>query len=481
MVSNIISGTLIFVFSIILSREIGAKGMGLYQLVIPLYTMLIFVTGGGISVTMSRIAAEKKATGRLKELYRTVRVICIIEVAWSILVTGVIMLSANFIAMKFLSDSRTYYSILAFCPALIMTSISSTYRGTYYGIQRVIEPGIIDIIEKIIKIILVCPMVIVAGRVSMELATGAAMLALSCGEFISFLLFFTSFKHYKRNNPAQGICDNDYQLIFNVIKIALPISIEGIVSAIFSTIIAILIPKRLQSAGISYEEALGLLGKLQGMAINIAFFPMLITTAFNMMLVPSITETVKVRNNKILNHRINSAIKLGAVTSFLTAAIILGSPQKIGNYFYKDEMVGKILYYIAPVLPLVYIEYVSYAILNGLGEQTKLLINSIVVQTIDVILLYIFVGISVLNINGYALNMGISSSIGIYLNYKLIIKTSGFKIDWVYAIIVPMLCGTITYVISSNLIFKLFNVPITIIVSIIIYCIFYIPANRILR
>lgn len=481
MVSNILSGILSFIFSIILSREIGSRGVGLYQLVMPLYTMLIYITGGGISVAMSRVAAEKKAKGKLYELYRTVKAVSIVELVWTVLVIGLIVFSAKLLSTKLLSDSRTYYSILAFCPGILMIALSSTYRGTYYGVQRVFEPATIDIIDKLIKIMSMYPMVIIAKNMSLELAAGSAVLSLSCGEFISFLLFYFSFKKYKKNNPGVGEYDNNYQLSFNVLKMAIPISMEGVVTALFSTLAVILIPKRLQNTGIGYEDALSLLGKLQGMAMNIALFPLLITSAFNMLLIPSIAESVIARNYKLLNHRINSAIGLASVTACLTTTIILSDPIKIGIFFYKDFMVGKILVVIAPALPLIYLELLSYAIINGLGLQTKLLVNSIIIQTLDIVLLYIFVGNSRLNIYGYALNISISSIVGIIINYRLIINITELDLDWSLAIVIPILCGIITYILASNFLFRYVDVPIAIGISIIIYLSLYIPANKFIR
>jgi stage V sporulation protein B len=476
--SNMISGILVFTFTIILSRELGSKAMGLYQLIMPLYTILIFITGGGISVAMSRISAEKKAEGKIAELYRIVKVVCFMEILWSIIIIGAVMLFAEFLSKEILGDSRTYISILFFCPGLIFTSISSTYRGTYFGMQKILAPAIIEIFEKLIKIILMYITVSIIKKMSMEYAVDVAFLSLSLGEFVSFVLFSITFALYKRSNHGYGKCDNDLQLLYNVIKITLPISMEGIISALFSTLTAIIIPKRLGNIGISYEDALGFLGRLQGMAINIALFPMLVITSFNMLLIPNISSAIMKGQKAILKYRINSAIEIAAAISFLTSAVILCDPTGIGLYFYNDQFVGKLLSVIAPALPIVYIELVSYAILNGLGQHTRLLRNSIIIQTIDIILLYIFVGTKAFNIYGYVVNMTTSALIGIYINYKLIIRVSDIKIDWVGKIVIPMLCGIITYIMAANFIFKITEIPFSIILSVILYVIIYSPVHK---
>ena len=472
--SNILSGILVFIFILVLSREIGARGMGLYQLVMPLYSMLLYITGGGIAVAISTLAAQEKANGKLRELYRTVYLVFIVELVWSLLITALIVLSANFISKNLLSDSRTYYSIIAFCPALIMISLSSIIKGVYYGIQRVIEPAIIDIVEKAVKILLMYPMVTYIKGMSLEYAAAAALLALSIGEMISLIFLIITFRRYMGRNVSKRVLDNDYQLCFNLFRMAIPISLEGVITALFGTLTAILIPKRLQSSGLSYEEALSLLGKLQGMTINIAFFPMIINSAYNLLLIPSIAETT---NSRLLIHRINSAIKLTIITSTLTTAIIISAPIKIGNFFYGDEIVGKLLFMLAPALPLVYLELLSYSILNGLGKQTKLLFNSILIQTLDIILLYIFIGSPRLNIYGYVLNITISSIVGIFINYRLIIKVASLKINWARSIVIPILCSILTYLIANNYIFKFLKVPEAIIISIIIYSLMYFVAN----
>lgn len=480
-VSNILTGTFAFIFSILLSREIGPKGMGIYQLVMPVYTMFLFFTGGGVTVSLSKIAAEKKASGKLNELYRTVRITCIFEIIWSLIITAIVFLLAKFLSNNILSDGRTYYAILAFCPALVIISLSSVFKGAYYGLQRVVEPALIDVVEKIIRIAIMYPLVSMTANKGIELSAASAVFALSSAELASLILFYICYKNYVKKNPGYGSCDNNFQLGFNVLKLAIPLAINGILSTVFSTINTILIPKRLQVAGIPYEEALALFGKLQGMALSIAFFPTVILGALSVILIPSISEAVTFRKNHIINHRLNLAIRIASITAFSSTAIIFAMPYMIGEFFYKDATVGELLKILSPGLPLVYILITSFAILNGLGRQKNILINSTLTSICDMVLLYTLLAIPILNIKGYAITFIVSAILGIIINFIVIKRSFDFNLNIYGCVILPLLCSIFLYILITCFLVYLKNIPLIIFLSYSIFLLTYLPLYSLSR
>ncbi|SKA90699.1 stage V sporulation protein B [Caloramator quimbayensis] len=476
--SNIITGTLAFVFSIILSRKIGSEGMGLYQLTMPVYSLFLCITGGGITVSISKIAAEKKATGNLKELYNTIKAVCIFEIIWSILVTAVLIMSCSIISKKLLYDERTMYGIIAFCPALIIISISSVYKGAYYGIQRVLEPAIIDIVEKIIRIIVICTLLSALKSMSLEIKTAAAFITLSFGEMVSLILFVICFKGYVRKNPIHGKSDNDFQLIFNVLRLSFPLALNGILGTIFTAIIAVLIPRRLQDAGFIYEEALSLFGKLEGMALTIAFYPSIVINSLCVLLVPSISEAVTFKKEQSVTRKMNLSLKITSLIAFSSAAIFFSIPLRIGFFFYNDETVGELLKMLSIGLPLVYIEITLCALLNGIGKQGALLLNSIIIALFELIALYIFIGIPDINIKGYAIDFILYPIIGIILNLKEIKKSLNYSFDFTGIIIFPFLCSILLYFIINSVFINISSTPLLILISYLTYGIIYYPINK---
>lgn len=477
--SNIATGTLAFIFSIMLSRNIGAKGVGLYQLVMPLYMLFLYLTGGGITITLSKIAAEKKALGKLKELYKTVRYLCFFELLWSTIITLIVVIFAKFLSTNILSDARTLYGILAFCPALIIVSISSVIKGVFYGLQRVMEPALIDVIEKAFRIGVLFFIASLTSKLGLEVSAGGAILSMTCAELLSLTLLYTFYKRYSLKNPGYGKCDNGFQLIFNVLKLSIPLGLNGILATLFGTIITVLIPQRLQAAGIPYENSLSLLGKLQGMALNIAFYPSIIIGSVNILLIPSISEAVTFKKNHIINHRINIALKIASITAFSSAVLMFSISTKLGEFFFKDPTIGEILRVLAPFIPIVYIESVSFALLNGLGKQKNLLINSTILSIFDLIILYIFLAIPSINVKGYAIDFALSGMLGLILNFTIIKRNFEYKLKTFENVILPFLISVFMYILINSVLINIKSTPILIITNYLVFLGLYIILDKI--
>ena len=50
-----------FLYRIVLSRLIGAEGLGLYQVALSVFSVFVTVGSGGIPVTVSRLISKSKA------------------------------------------------------------------------------------------------------------------------------------------------------------------------------------------------------------------------------------------------------------------------------------------------------------------------------------------------------------------------------------------------------------------------------------
>ena len=69
-IANIITRIIGFFYRIYMAKTIGAEGMGLYQLITPIYLLVWSVSASGLSTTMSKLTAQEKARGYMGNVKR---------------------------------------------------------------------------------------------------------------------------------------------------------------------------------------------------------------------------------------------------------------------------------------------------------------------------------------------------------------------------------------------------------------------------
>ena len=63
-IAGLISRIMGFFYRIFLANTIGAEGMGIYQLIFPVYSVCFSLCASGIETAISKLTAEKFAVGK---------------------------------------------------------------------------------------------------------------------------------------------------------------------------------------------------------------------------------------------------------------------------------------------------------------------------------------------------------------------------------------------------------------------------------
>ena len=71
--SNVTVGILGFIFSIYLSKILGAEGMALYSLVMPVYNLFIALMTAGIIAAISKVSAIYSSENDYGNLFKTIK------------------------------------------------------------------------------------------------------------------------------------------------------------------------------------------------------------------------------------------------------------------------------------------------------------------------------------------------------------------------------------------------------------------------
>ena len=416
-ISNLATGILGFMFAIVLSRTLGPEGMGVYGLVMPIYNLFICLISGGMVAALSKISALYFSKNDSKNLSKTVKICLSFDLIWGLIIAIIVFLSSSFIGTNIIKDTRTINAIKAICPAMIFVALSSILKGYFYGISKVKIPAFIDIIEKGIRISLIIFIVKMLSTTSLSSTVTIAYIVLGAGELSSLILLSIFYKASTHNlsNVIYKV-ENRAQLLFDVLVISLPLCLNGFLTTALSTVSTLIIPRRLVSAGIVYSAALSMIGKFNGMALSITFFPMIVIGSINTLLIPDLSQNLSKKDYFTLENRIADVLKIAFLLGLTTTVICFCIPSSLGKMFFNREDLGAYIKFAAVSAPITYAAVTTYGILNGLGKQGVLLRNSLIIAVEEVVLLYILTGIPSINIYGYGISLIITSFTTLLLN-----------------------------------------------------------------
>ncbi|WP_125153838.1 stage V sporulation protein B [Clostridium rectalis] len=421
--SNSITGILGFIFSIILSHKLGAEGMGLYGLIMPIYNLFICLISGGMITAMSKVSAVYFQKRDIKNLNNAIHISIIFDIVWSIIIVTIVFLNASFFSTYIIKDSRSLNSLKVICPAMIFIAISSILKGYFYGISKVKIPAFIDIFEKSLRILIIISVTTYFSFNKISDTVTCAYMALTIGEFISTFLLYIFYRVYK-NKFKDNIYSTEgrAQLLFNVLIVSLPLCLNGFLSTALSATSTLIVPRRLIACGIEYGAALSMLGKFTGMSLNIIFFPILVINSISTILIPDLSQTINSKDYWAMEQRVKQVLRISLLLGLSTTIICLTIPDNLGVLFYNRTDLSGYIAFASIACPIFYMSASTYGILNGLGKQGVLLRNSLIVSLEELILLYVLVGIPYINIYGYGISLILTSITTLILNIHEINK-----------------------------------------------------------
>jgi len=462
MVAGFVVKILGFVYRIYLSNLIGAEGMGLFQLISPIYSLVILTLTSGISIAVSKMVAEEVAKKHSINLKRITSCALFIVISGGIVVSVFMFVFIDSIVNVVLKDTRTYYSMILLIPCIPIIAAASALKGYFYGVQEVVPTAFSQIAEQVVRITLVLTMAGYFLNIGLEYACALATLGMAIGEIanLGVLLAVYKFKKKKQHSKSKGFMRKRH-IVKDLLKVSIPISFNRFITSIMAAVEMILIPRMLLVGGLNYQSSMEEFGKLMGMAMPLVFFPSLVTSSLATTLVPAISEAMSLKSYKTVNYRMSMSIQLSVILGFIFTSIFTVFPNEIGDMLYRKEQIGEILYLLSFTSVFIYLQQTLLGIMNGLGKQGVSLRNSMVGYVIRIV--FVIYLIPVYGIKGYIVGMVVSSAIVCALNIGTVVKTTGMLLDIRNWLIKPGIIGVIMFAIGRYIyyfftIFKLGSV-----------------------
>lgn len=366
--ANIITRLLGFFYRIFMSNAIGAEGMGLYQLISPIYMLVWAFSSAGLSTAISKLTAEQKATRSYGNMHRLVIVASCFSIMLAVLASVLVYINAPYICTYLLKDDRTVLSLKILALCFPFMAAGSCLRGWFYGIQEAAVPAECQVLEQCTRMAVVYILSFSMLNKGLEAACAMAVTGMAAGEIISFayVAFRAAFRKHHLNSRATISYRKTGMML---LALALPLTLNRVTGTLLSGLENLLIPSKLQLFGLTRSNAVSLYGQLCGMAMPLVMFPSSLLTALATALMPAVSEANAEGSTKSISSAIEKSLTFTAVIGIGTAGLFICLPQELGEVIYNQKDIGYLLRLLGVVCPFIYLQVTLSGILNGLGKQ----------------------------------------------------------------------------------------------------------------
>ena len=175
------------------------------------------------------------------------------------------------------------------------------------------------------------------------------------------------------------------------------------------------------------------------MALPVVLYPAAILSSFAALLIPEITEQQSAQNHREIRYIASRVYQMTLLFSIGVSAIMLFLSEELGQVLYKSSEVAYYIRMLAPLVPIMYLDTATDAMLKGLGEQ----VYSMNVNIADALVSVISVAILVpkIGILGYLVTIYITEILNAALSITRLLRVSGFRPKVLCMLILPLFSG----------------------------------------
>ncbi|MCD8134062.1 MAG: polysaccharide biosynthesis protein [Clostridiales bacterium] len=452
--SSLISGTLIltvtgiisrcigFYYKIFLSREIGADGLGMYQLIFPIFALFLAVSSAGIQTAVSRFCAscqsDREANGYLAaglSVTLTLSVLCML------LIRG----NADWFCQIMMEgmDAADLLRIMTW--AIPFASVHSCISGYYFGRKKAMVPAFSQIFEQTIRVGSVWMLMQIASVQGRTPSVSDAVWGILIGEVGAVLYCVTAVcfsgmrdnhrllqgskpkpgrrspygKHTQTIQKATEAARQQteslslrrsprslFKYYRNLLSLAIPLTANRLISSLSASAESLLIPYSLRLFGYTGTDALSVYGILTGMVFSTIMFPAVISNSLSVMLLPSISGALAQGNLSLIRRAVQRTVELCIVLGFLcTFGFLLGGGW-IGSHLFGNTLAGVYLKTLCWICPFIFLGSTLGSVLHGLGRAGATLAINLFASLIRIA--FICLGIPIIGLKAYLWAMLIS-------------------------------------------------------------------------
>lgn len=444
LISGMFNKALGFIYGIFLIRLILPEGVGLFNLVYPIYVLLLVTASAGIPVAIAKLVAEEAARNNLPGAYRIFKICLCVLAASSTLITVLCCYGAPLLLQYVFVNEKMYYSFLCLIPGIVIVSLCSAFRGFFQGLQQMTPTAVTQSLEQLLRCASGLFIASMLRPMGVEYAAAGVSIGVITGELAGLIAML--FIYARRRPRAPAGSGNTHagpaaSLAARIINLALPVTLTRFVSTFLLLIDSVMIPRRLLVNGLTLTEATAVYGQFVGICQSLLFAPAMITMSLATVLLPAISGAQAVHNWRLVHSRCETAVRVTFIAGIPWAVIFMLLPEELCGFIFGYPQAGVSLGILALGGPCLYLTQTCTGILQGLGQASRPFRNLIIASLFKIAGIYCLTGMPQLGIKGTAAALAVCYVIMAWLNLADVCRYSGWAPKYKIILFKPLIAA----------------------------------------
>ncbi len=411
-VFSTIEKTLSFFYRVVLSRILGAEGLGIYQICLSVFAVFLTAASSGIPITVSRLMAKNGAAGDIRGKNSAVTAGVVATLVFTVPIAVILFFSKGLLGLLF-ADDRCENIFLLLLPGLVLTSIYSVMRGSFWGNKQFLPYSVIELLEDSVMVVLGC--VLVFGVTDPVLGAQRATLAVLISYIFSFAV--SLFWYFKKG----GRFSNPKRQLKPLFSASVPITAMRTSTSVINSAVAVLLPVLLMNAyGLTNSEAISLYGVAIGMSVPILFIPSSLIGSISVVVAPELSENYYSKKTERVKFDVEKSVKAAIFIATLLIPVLFVLGDEIGEFLYSNQMSGEIVQRCSFILLPMCLSMITTTILNSMNCEKRTLVYyffGAAAMLVSIFALTRFIGVY-----SYLIGLSLSFVITAVLNLLLLRK-----------------------------------------------------------
>lgn len=400
-----------FLYRIVLSRTIGAEGLGIYQICLTVFAVFLTAASSGVPVTVSRLMSKSAAKNDIRGKHSAVTagIVCTLIIT----VPAALLLFFCRGGLGFLfSDERCIDIFIILLPGLILTSVYSVIRGSFWGNKQFLPYSVIELLEDAVMVI--CGVVLISG--APDPVTGARYAVIAV--IISYVFSFLASIGWYISTGGKFV--NPKRQLKPLISSSAPITAMRTAASLLNSAVAFLLPALLIAGGAGNSEAMSLYGIAVGMAVPMLFIPSSAIGSIAVVVAPELSENYYRGKSEEVSRDVEKSVNAAVFIAALVIPLLFALGKPISDFLYSSELCGDIVTISSFLVLPMCVSMMTNTVLNSMNCEKKTLLYfciGAVATLLCIGTLTPFIGVY-----SYVCGLGMSNIISTWLNLRLLKK-----------------------------------------------------------